>query len=239
MEPVTKALRHARRARRYLEGVIPMPEKSLEELDAKADRIIAIYAVITGAWNILPPPLDMVAVTGTFTKMATELSGVYGVALPGSRARAIGWAIATSTASVLGVTYAGSKLIRLIPYTGWILGLLVQGPIVGAVAWAAGEALKDYFGKARAGVDLSISELTDSFVGGLKARLTRVKDVEVVKDAKPAPNGKEAPATATPEPIVAEYSPAARIRELHNLFEAGILTKDEFEAKKADILSRI
>jgi uncharacterized protein (DUF697 family) len=143
------------------------------ELDRKADWIIRKYAVVAGVWNILPPPLDIMGATGTFSKMATELAGVYQVVMPGSRARQIGVAMATGTASVLGVAYAGSKLVKLIPGAGLGISALIQGPMVALVAYAAGETLKDYFRKSRAGLDLTIVELKDSFVKILSQKIGR------------------------------------------------------------------
>jgi uncharacterized protein (DUF697 family) len=120
---------------------------------------------------VLPPPLDMKGAAGTFSKMATELAGVYQVKMPGARARQIGWALAGGTASVLGVTYLGSRLVRLIPGAGTALSLLVQAPVVALVAYTAGEVLKDYFKKARAGKELTIGELKESFMRTLTMKV--------------------------------------------------------------------
>lgn len=141
------------------------------ELDRRADWIVKKYAVVSGAWNLLPPPLDIMGAAGTFSKMATELAGVYQVMMPGARARQIGMAMATGTATVLGAAYAGSRLMRFIPGAGLGLSLLIQGPIVALVAYAAGETLKDYFRKARAGLDLSINELKESFIKILSMKI--------------------------------------------------------------------
>jgi hypothetical protein len=143
------------------------------ELDRRADWIIRKYALVSGVWNLLPPPLDVMGAAGTFSKMATELAGVYQVVMPGARARQIGLAMATGTATVLGAAYAGSRLIRFIPGAGLGLSLLVQGPIVALVSYAAGETLKDYFRKARAGLDLTINELKDSFIKILSMKVGR------------------------------------------------------------------
>src|SRR5918998_460232 len=119
-------------------------EPDWDDMDRKANAVIVRYALVSGAWNILPPPLDRMGVAATFAKMAPELAGVYQVIVSATRARQMGWAIATSTASVLGVAGVASKLVRLIPGGGMLASLLLQGPIVGAVAWAAGDALKHY-----------------------------------------------------------------------------------------------
>jgi hypothetical protein len=91
--------------------------------------------------------------------------------MPGARARQIGWAMASGTASVLGVTYVGSRLLKLVPGAGAALSLLVQAPVVAAVAYTAGEVLKDYFKKAKAGKELTITELKDSFMRTLTMRV--------------------------------------------------------------------
>src|SRR5712691_1352136 len=141
------------------------------ELDQRADRIIMKYSVVGGAWNLLPTPFDVMGTTGTFSKMATELASVYGVMIPGQRARQIGSAVATGTASVMGVSYLGSRLLKFVPGYGFGLSLLVQAPVVGIISYAAGETLKDYFRKAKEGRDLTIKEFRDSFVRTLKSKI--------------------------------------------------------------------
>jgi uncharacterized protein (DUF697 family) len=209
-------------------------EPDWDELDRKADFIVAGYAVVSAAWNILPPPLDVMGVTATFAKMATELAGVYQVIVSTKRARQIGWAIATTTASVLGVAYAGSRLVKLIPGAGWLLSLLLQGPVVGAVAWAAGDVLKDYFKQARQGREPSITTLRDAFAHMLRIKLKTAKVDDVVA---PSANGANGVAPVAPAPTVSDA--VDKIASLHELMRAGAITPEEFEAKKIDLLKQI
>lgn len=206
-------------------------EPDWEELDHKADMIVARYALVSGAWNILPPPLDVMGVTATFAKMATELAGVYQVIVSSSRAQKMGWAIATSTASVLGVTYAGSRLVRLIPGGGWLVSLLLQAPVVGAVAWAAGDALKDYFKQTKKGVEPGIGSLRDSFARTLHIRLKSAKN-GAPPPAEPSANGKSAPVSSVSDAV-------EKIAGLHELLRAGAITQEEFDAKKTELLSKM
>ena len=150
------------------------------DLDRRADWIIRKYSLVTGAWSMLPLPLDMIAASGTFNKMTAELASVYQVMMPGPRARQIGSALAGGTASVLGATYLGSRLAKLIPGAGTALSLLVQAPIMVAVAYAAGEVLKDYFKKARAGKELTVAELKESFVRTLTSRIGHAPTIPAV-----------------------------------------------------------
>jgi|GEM_PF-1187675 Uncharacterized protein/domain associated with GTPases len=214
-------------------------EPDWDELDRKADLVIAGYAVVSAAWNILPPPLDVMGVTATFAKMATELSGIYQVIVSSKRARQLGWAIATTTASVLGVAYAGSRLVKLIPGAGWLMSFLLQAPVVGAVAWAAGEVLKDYFKQARQGREPSIRSLQESFAKTLHIKL---KKANIENAAAPSTNGNgagaasAAPAAAAP---VTVSDAVEKIASLHELMRAGAITPEEFEAKKAELLKQI
>ena len=83
--------------------------------------------------------------------------------------------MASGTASVLGITYVGTRLLKLVPGAGPVLSLLVQAPIVAAVAYTSGEVLKDYFKKARAGKELTVNELKDSLLRTLNMRIGSVK----------------------------------------------------------------
>ncbi len=210
-------------------------EPDWEEMDSKANAVIMRYALVSGAWNILPPPLDMMGVVGTFAKMATELAGVYQVIVSSTRARQMGWAIATSTASVLGVAYAGSKLVGLIPVGGMLASLLLQAPIVGAVAWAAGDALKQYFKQTRMGNEPGINVLRDTFTRTLHIRLKRTPDGKVDLTTGGRSNG--AAETVTAPPPVSDA--IEKIAGLHELLRAGAITQEEFDAKKAELLKKM
>lgn len=223
-------------------------EPDWEDLDRKSDMIVARYAVVSAAMNILPMPFDVMGVTGTFAKMATELAGVYQVIVSTKRARQMGWAIASTTASVMGLTYAGSKLAQLIPGGYWI-ATAAQAPVVGAVAWAAGDALKNYFMQCRQGKDPSLSTLTDMFSTTLRNRLKKAKTEPVeggasaassaptAKNGKSAANGAAASAAVPEKPTVSDV--VDKIAGLHELLRAGAITQAEFDAKKVELLGKI
>ena len=209
-------------------------EPDWEELDKKADGIVGRYALVSGAWNILPPPLDMIGVSETFAKMVTELAGVYQVIVSSSRARQMGWAIATTTASVLGIAFAGSRLVRLIPGGGWVASLVLQAPLVGAVSWAAGDALKDYFKQTRRGVEPGINSLRDSFSKTLHIKLKG----QTATDKNGASPEKNGASPAAPPPPAASDA-VEKIAGLHELLRQGAITQEEFDAKKTELLSQM
>lgn len=212
-------------------------EPDWDDIDRKADLIVARYAVVSAVWNVLPPPLDVMGVTATFAKMTTELAGVYQVIVSSKRARQMGWAIATTTASVLGIAFAGSRLVRFIPGGGWLASLLLQAPVIGAVAWAAGDALKGYFKATRMGAEPGMKSLQESFAKTLHLRLKKVK-VEETVDAEPAAAASVAStpaATAAPK----QSDSIEKIAGLHELMRQGAITQAEYEAKKAELLKQM
>lgn len=221
-------------------------EPDWEELDRKANLIIVRYTAISAATNVLPFGLDVVAVTATFSKMTTELAGVYQVIVSNKRARQMGWAIATTTGTVLGAAYAGTRIAKLIP-GGYFFGVLVQAPIVTAVAWAAGDALKGYFKQARMGEEPTLGALSESFARTLHLKLKKVKNknkaevaetpAETKKSSAAAGALQEGRAAAEPQKSVGDI--VEKIASLHELMRIGAITQADFERKKAELLSEL
>jgi uncharacterized protein (DUF697 family) len=195
--------------------------------------IVARYAVVSAAMNILPLPFDVMGVTGTFSKMATELAGVYQVIVSNKRARQMGWAIATTTASVLGIAYTGSKLAKFIPGGYWI-ATAVQAPLVGAIAWAAGDALKNYFKQCRQGREPSIQSLSESFANTLRIRMKKAKEETVAPTAE-TPTAT----TAAPAGNSTVSNAVEQIAGLHELLRAGAITQEEFDRTKTELLAKL
>lgn len=227
----------------------PMRNESMEymepdwdELDKKANAIIVTYTAVSAAANILPFGLDIAAVTGTFSKMATELAGTYQVLVSAKRARQMGMAIATTTASVLGgafgAAYAGSRLAKMIPGAGYLVSVAIQAPITAAVAWAAGDTLKNYFKDCRRGKDPGVQALSESFAKTLHLKL---KDVKVKATGKGGAASAPA-ATAAPAPPAERESVSDAVEKLasmHELLKAGAISQEEYDAKKKDLLGKI
>lgn len=217
-------------------------EPDWDELDKKADRIVAGYSVVSAAGNILPLPFDVLMVTATFSKMTTELSGVYQVIVSAKRARQIGWAIATTTGSILGLTYAASSLVKYIPF-GYAVSVAVQAPLIGAVCWAAGDALKQYFKACRQGVEPDIAALRVAFARTLHIRLSAVKSgaskmgVTLPSPVEPTATASAAPKAAAPQSAINEV--LEQIAVLHELQRSGAITKDDYDKKKIELLKRI
>jgi uncharacterized protein (DUF697 family) len=217
-------------------------EPDWDEIDRKANLIVARYTAISTAANVLPFGADVVAVTAVFTKMTTELAGVYQVIMSNKRARQMGWAIATTTGTVMGAVVAGSRLAKLVP-GGYFVGVAVQAPLVGVTTWAAGDTLKDYFKQTRKGREPGIEALRDSFAKTLRIRLKKVKVAEptaaVPDAAATAATVAAAPATVMAPPQSAASDALEKIAMLHELLRSGAITQAEFDATKAELLSKL
>jgi len=221
-------------------------EPDWEELDKRADQIVGGYTMVMAAGNVLPLPFDAMVVTATFAKMTTELAGVYQVIVSTKRARQIGWAISGATGSVLGLTFAASSLAKWVP-GGYFAGVAVQASLVGAICWAAGDALKQYFKACRQGTEPDLSTLQELFAKTLHLKLKTVKsEVEKAGGLKTpaAPAGTPAAPTASATPVapaekVTVEDVLEKIAAMHELYRAGALSKDEYEKKKTELLKRL
>ncbi len=227
-------------------------EPDWEELDKRADQIVGGYSMVMAAGNILPLPFDAMMVTATFAKMTTELAGVYQVIVSTKRARQIGWAISTATGSVLGLTFAASSLAKWIP-GGYFAGVAVQASVIGAICWAAGDALKQYFKACRQGIEPDINSLRDSFAKTLRIKLANVTAKAEKATGLKMPTPDTAPKPPQANPTISVTPPSAappaepvaisdaleQIASLHELYRAGALSKEEYEKKKTELLKRI
>lgn len=218
-------------------------EPDWDELDRKANAIVLTYTTVSAAATVLPL-VDVAVVTATFSKMATELAGVYQVLVSAKRARQMGWAIASTTGAVLGATYgaafAASKIAKFIPGAGYLVSVAIQAPLTAAVAWAAGDSLKNYFKACRQGRDPGLEALKESFTNTLRIKLKTVK----LPGAKDAEVGEAAPATATKgasadEPKESVSDAVEKLATLHELLKQGAISQAEYDKKKAELLSRI
>jgi len=216
-------------------------EPDWDELDRKANAIILTYATVSAAATILPI-VDVAVVTATFSKMATELAGNYQVLVSAKRARQMGWAIASTTGAVLGATYgaayAAGKIAKFIPGAGYLVSVAIQAPLTGAVAWAAGDSLKNYFKACRQGRDPGIEALKESFANTLRLKLKTIK-VPGGKDAEVGTAAPAAAASAAPESKDNVADALEKIATLHELMKQGAISQAEYDKKRAELLSRI
>ena len=122
-----------------------MDKNELRKMDQQADEVIANWSLAALAGNLLPPPFDMLVVGTTFAKMGARLAEIYGVKVSWPVLKSIGMSIAKGAGTVLTASYIGTGLLKYVPGVNVWVALLVQPPIVGAVAYSTGNAFKKYF----------------------------------------------------------------------------------------------
>lgn len=120
-------------------------DSQLKEMDEKADQIIRNWSLGALAANLLPPPFDCIAVGAAFARMGARLGEIYGEKVSWSALKKIGKAMAKGVLAVVGAGYVGTGLLKYIPGVNVWIALLVQPPLVAAVAWSVGSAFKQYY----------------------------------------------------------------------------------------------
>jgi uncharacterized protein (DUF697 family)/energy-coupling factor transporter ATP-binding protein EcfA2 len=126
-------------------------EEKLRKSDEAADRIAKRFSWGAGAANLLPPPLDVMAVGSTFALMGRQIATAYGVKIDRQVLRTAGISMAGGMTGVVGVGWGGTELIKAVPGMSVWVGLLIQPPIVAAIAYAVAATWKYYFHVVSAG----------------------------------------------------------------------------------------
>ena len=146
--------------------------KTLIEMDKQADKIIGGWTFGSLAANLLPPPFDVIVVGSAFAKMGYDLSKVYEISISMGELKRIGKVIAKGIAAVSGAAFVGTSIFKWIPGVNIWVALLVQPPIVAAIAYSAGKTFKEYYHfKISQGSDLSYDELRRITENALKERV--------------------------------------------------------------------
>ncbi len=144
----------------------------LKQMDKEADKVIAGWSFGSLVGNLLPPPFDIVAVSSAFAKMGYELSKVYKISISMDELTRIGKVIAKGISAYSGAVYIGSNLLKWIPGVNIWVALLMQPPLVAAIAYSAGHTFKEYYHfKISKGKDLTDVELRKITEKALKSKV--------------------------------------------------------------------
>src|SRR5262249_37596248 len=122
-----------------------MDTEALDRMDEEADGVIAHWSFAALGAKVLPPHFDMLAVWGVFAVVGARIGSFYGVQMSRPVLRDLGVAVANGIGGVLAAYYVGWGFLKYIPGVNVWIALLVQPPVVGAVAYAAGHVFKLYY----------------------------------------------------------------------------------------------
>jgi len=147
-------------------------DKQLSQMDEQADKIIAGWSFGALAANLLPPPFDMIAVSAVFAKLGRAIGKVYGISLSWNVLVDLSKSIMKAISAVAAAAYVGTSLFKYVPGVNLWVALLIQPPIVGAIAYTVGNAFKKYYRiKITEGRDLSKDEIQNLAQGYLRSKL--------------------------------------------------------------------
>lgn len=119
--------------------------QSIEQQNEAADSVIANWSFVALAANLLPPPFDTIAVGSVFARMGGRLAEVYDVEMSWHVLRSIGFSVAKGVGAVATAAYIGTSLFKYVPGVNLWAALLIQPPIVAAIAYSVGHAFKRYY----------------------------------------------------------------------------------------------
>jgi uncharacterized protein (DUF697 family) len=146
---------------------------NLQKMDETADRAITGWSAAALGANLLPPPLDVLAVGVVFAKLGQRLAKIYGVEMDWSMLVKLGRGIARGVGAVAAASYLGTGLFKYVPGVNIWVALLIQPPMVAAMAYSAGQAFKRYFHVyITRGEGLTPGEVQDLAEDALRSRLS-------------------------------------------------------------------
>lgn len=195
------------------------PASEPQELDParseRADRIIRTHTLWGMGAGLIPVPMfDVLAVSAIQIDMLKQLAEAYDSDFTENLGK-------TFVTALTGGTFArvGASLIKAVPGVGTLVGGASMSVLSGASTYAVGQVAKRHYETGGNLVDIDLDSARRTYddalergkrvVGDLKNREAESKDVY------------------------------ASLERLSDLKQKGIITEEEFEAKKREMLERL
>ena len=185
------------------------------ERSQRADRIIHSHTLWSMGAGMIPVPMfDVLAVSAIQVDMLKQLAEAYEADFTENLGK-------TFVTALTGGTFArvGASLIKAVPGVGTLVGGASMSVLSGASTYAVGQVAKRHYETGGNLVDIDL----DSARKGYDDALERGK--RVVGDLK----NREAESKDV----------YASLERLSDLKQKGIITEEEFEAKKREMLERL
>ena len=187
----------------------------MDNIRQEADKTITKHVLWAAAMGLVPVPIvDIAAVTAVQLDMLEDLAKQYDVDYSTSRGKAFASALTGSTFASLG-----ASAVKRIPIVGWAVGGVSMSVLSGATTYAVGKTAVHLFeeGRDRSTADLESAEVSykdwldkgKRFVSGLVTPGSRAGGV------------------------------FKSLESLQDLHQKGVITPEEYQAKKDELLSRV
>ena len=181
----------------------------------EAEKIIRSHVLWAMGGGLIPIPLiDFAAVTAIQLEMLQQLANLYGVDYSTSTGKAFVSALTGTT-----IASIGSSMLKAIPGIGTVIGGASMSVMSGASTYAVGQVAVNIFSGSGSLLDFDIQQAKRSYESAYEKGKSYVSDLEDNKDE--AANIYQS------------------LEKLGKLKEQGILSEEEFQAKKKELLDRI
>ncbi|MEO1624798.1 MAG: DUF697 domain-containing protein [Bacteroidota bacterium] len=214
-----------------------------------ADTIIRNHVIWSMGAGLIPVLIaDIFAVSALQLDMIRQMAKIYDVDFQETQGKAIVTSLTGSTLARIG---AGS-LIKLIPGVGSLLGGVTVSVFAGASTYALGEVFKQHFNSGGTILDFDPDRLrkyyTEKFEKGKKvADELKKKKAEATEEAPYAaeepvatpddsPKSEASPTESSTSSNIPETDVLARLRELGELKNKGIISDEEFQILKKKLI---
>ncbi len=182
---------------------------------SQADAIIRTHVLWAVGGGLIPLPLvDFAAVTAIQLEMLQQLARLYAVDYSQSTGKAFVSALTGTTIARLG-----ASLVKAIPGIGTIIGGASMALTSGASTYAVGQVAINHFSSSGTLNNFAEDQLRKVYDSAFEKGKSYVSDLENEKDE--GANIYQA------------------LEKLGKLKEMGVLTEEEFQAKKKQLLERL
>ncbi len=208
------------------------------ERDKHAESIIRNHILFSMGAGVIPVPIvDIFAVSAAQLDMIRQLCKVYDVDFSETQGKAIVSSLTTATLARIG---AGS-IAKLIPVIGSIVGGITNAVMAGASTYALGHVFKVHFETGGTILDFDVDRLKKLYKEQFEKGKKVAEELRQQQQAKRNAAEEAAQEMNADEPVeIKEKDPAdgmiARLKQLGELKEAGIITDEEFERMKKKVI---
>lgn len=179
------------------------------------ERVIRSHVLWAMGAGLIPIPLlDIAAVTGIQLDLLKQLAALHDVDYSKTSGKAFVSALTGSTFAAIG-----SSLFKAIPGVGTVLGGVSMSVLSGASTYAVGQVAAAQFAADRPLFDVDLDQAKRAYKRAFEDGKDYVSDLEDEQDKA--------------------QDVYETLRKLADLRDAGVLTEEEFEQKKKDLLDRI
>ncbi|WP_250631102.1 DUF697 domain-containing protein [Rhodoflexus caldus] len=201
----------------------------------KSEAVIKSSVMWSMGAGLIPIPVaDMVAVTAIQMDMLKQLCVIYEINFSESQFKTL---LATLTGSAL--SRMGAEAIKVIPGLGSVIGGVSMAAISGATTYAVGQVFMTHFENGGNMQNFDVEAFKDfykkQFERG-KAFVEELRKEKTTAEANKATGSEQPPKSAGG---TSTNDALAKLRELSELLDKGLITPEEFKLLKENLLKTI